>query len=82
MGNWKIVELFMDPKSKLGTSGFQLRLTQAFANSSRIVECEVYRDTSHKEHQRPSYSPNPTTHRHLSPDCNNDADVDADAFCV
>jgi hypothetical protein len=27
MGNWNVVELFMDPESKLGTSGFQLRLT-------------------------------------------------------
>jgi hypothetical protein len=35
----------------------------------------VHRDTSHEEHQRPSYSPNPTTHRHLSLDYNNDADA-------
>jgi MuDR family transposase len=80
MGNWKVVELFVDPESKLGTSNSQPRLTQAFASSSRIVKCEVHRDTPHEEHQRPSYSPNPTTHRHLSLDCNNDADVDADAF--
>jgi hypothetical protein len=80
MGNWKVVELFVDPKSKLRTSGSQPRLTQAFASSSQLVECEVHRDTPHEKHQRPSYSSNPTTHRHLSPDCNNDADADADAF--
>jgi hypothetical protein len=45
----------VDLKSKLGTTGSQPRLTQAFASSSQIVKCEVHRDTPHKEHQRPSY---------------------------
>jgi hypothetical protein len=68
----------MDPKSKLGTSDSQP--TQTLTSSSRILEYEMYQNTPHEEHQGLSYSSNPTTHRHLSPDCNNNADADADAF--
>jgi hypothetical protein len=71
IGNWKVIELFVDPESKSGISDSQPRLTQVFTSSSR--------DTPHEEHQIPSYSPNPITHMHISPDCNNDVDVDADA---
>jgi hypothetical protein len=71
MGNLKVIELFVDPESKLGTNISQPRLRQTFASSSR--------DTPYEEHQRPSYSPNPTMHMHISPDSNSDADVDADA---
>jgi hypothetical protein len=65
----------VDPESKLGISGSQPTLIQVFASSSWIVECEVHRDTPHEEHQGWSYSPNSTTHTHLSPDCNNDTDT-------
>jgi hypothetical protein len=51
MGNWKVIELFVDPESKLGTNISQPRLTQAFASSSRDTPYESsvasFSETSH-----------------------------------